>query len=115
MVKKIIRRLSYIVGSSWGKSKYLLTRPYYSIRSSWPMWYYLLNKEGRKMHELSPPFLSEVQELIIRDLKSNGYALTDLEELFPGVDYKSQLQSHIKDRISRGDIEAKEGKSFLVE
>lgn len=115
MVQKIIRKFLYISRLFVGKLKYLLTRPYYLVRSSWPVWYYLLNREGRKMYKLYPPLLNEVQKRIVKDLKSNGYALTNLRQLFPNSNYENQLQSYIKDKVSRGDTEVKKGKSFLIE
>ena len=115
MVKKITHRFFYIIGILKGRLKYWSTRPYYLVRSSWPVWYYLLNKEGRRMYKSYPPFLSEAQKRVVRDLKSNGYALTNLKELFPDGNLKNQLELYVKNKISTGSVEVKKGKSFLIE
>ena len=115
MIRKLFKISSYVIDVFLGKVKYLFTWPYYRMRSSWFVWNYLLNKEGRLLHKLDSPSLSDVQRRIVKDLKSNGFSVTHIDEIFPNINLWNELDLHVKKIISEGDIEVKKGKSFLIE
>lgn len=59
-----------------------LILPYYAIRNTWPIWFSILNKEGREKFDQEKRELNEVQRRIVSDLNKNGVAKTTLQELF---------------------------------
>lgn len=91
-----------------------LLRPYFSLRASWPVWFYLLNREGRRRYGERPPELTPLQQRIAGELSAQGIAATHLRELFPD-------QPRLLDDLQRettalmGRAETKTGKRFLRE
>lgn len=78
-------------------------KPYYVIRTSWPVWFYVLNMQGRRLFKESGHTLNVTEKQVVQDLKHNGIALTSLKELFPESDmlqvlqeYSEQLMPHAK-------------------
>ncbi len=70
MGKRLINRIRFV---------------YHRARNIWPIWYYLLNRESRKVWQGAKvrSTLSSLQERIAGQLAANGIALTSLTELIP--------------------------------
>ena len=54
----------------------------FAIREWWPLWFYVLNYDGRKKFHENKVFLSPLQERIVSELRTNGICFSSLDELF---------------------------------
>src|SRR3989344_3672043 len=72
--------------------RFLIKRKFfYFVRNSWPVWFFILNREGRRKYKKAPPSLGAVEKRIVADLKTYGIATSSLEELFPGKNLFPEL------------------------
>jgi len=84
---------------------------YFSIRSSWPIWFYVLNREPRRLFGGDLPKLNEVQERIVRDLRETGITVTHIDELFPERKLLPVLQQYTNALLSAAQVHTK--KTYL--
>ncbi len=68
---------------------------YFAVRNSWFVWYTILNRNARALYAQHPKTLSPVQNRILSELRTEGIAITSLDELFPGEDRLAQLQAWV--------------------
>ena len=87
-------------------------RPYYWVRTSWPFWFYILNSEGRRLHQADAVSLDDVQLKVSKSLKENGYALTHIDELFPGQNLLPLLQAEAEKYKDRAEATQKRKEYF---
>lgn len=66
---------------------------YYGIRNYWPVWTWL-NREGKRLFEKNKPVLNPVQQQIVDTLKTDGIAVTSLDELAPGENLLQVFQEY---------------------
>ncbi len=85
--------------------------PYYLVGTWRPVWFRLMNREGRALFRTQARPLDTVQERIVSQLKIHGIALTHLEELFPGHISLPRLRAHAADALAVARTGRK--KSFL--
>lgn len=110
---KAINRLRSIYKRTLKKIWFLVTRPYYLVRGSWPVWFYLLNRKGRKLHARYRPELTTVQRRLISDLKRNGIAVSHIDELLPQRGLLSVLRGYADKLLP--DANVRKGKIFQKE
>src|SRR3989344_1719586 len=85
----------------------------YSFLWWWPVWFYIVNREGRKLYALIKSDTTDVEKRIIRDLKENGIAFTHIDELFTGQNLFPGLVAYAKDSRTNAVTAAK--KKFLLD
>lgn len=107
----MLNRYSWVIPHLWKRYGRPLLWPYYAVRTSWPVWFYVLNREGRRFYRNSPPVLSDVQKRLVKDLNEKGIAVTHLNELFPREDILTGLKVYLAKE--RGQAEVKKGKEYL--
>lgn len=88
-----------------------VVHPYCTVRQLWPVWYYLSNKESRRLMQEHLPKLNEVQQRIIKDFRRYGVAVSHLDELFPGQNLLPPLQQYTEKLATSAEV--KSGKQFL--
>lgn len=76
MIKTSIKKIARIF---LGK---LFFRPYYALRTSWPVWFYLLNSEGRRFYSDQDKVLDAVEKRMADDLRRDGIAIVHIDEIF---------------------------------
>jgi len=86
-------------------------RVYFGIRSCWPIWFYVLNREPRRLFRKDSPRLNEVQQRIVKGLLETGIAITDIDELFPGRTLLPALQQYTNALLPTAQVKTK--KTFL--
>lgn len=86
-------------------------RSYFAFRFFWPVWYYVLNREGRRLYGQSGKTLDAVQERISRDLRRDGIAVAHVDELFPCRDLLNRLREYTE--RERVNAETRTHKTFL--
>lgn len=111
MINKIFRKIIYTWKEVRSFLVFWLTRPYWMLRATYPVWYRIVNRESGKMFRENPPTLNDVQKRIVGDLKTNGMAMSNLDELFPGQDLLPKLQAEVQRLMPNGKI--RKGKPFL--
>lgn len=67
---------------------------YFSVRTSYPIWYHILNRVARRAFLENPPTLTELQKDLLKTLRRDGIAVTDLNTLFPNSSILSELQAY---------------------
>ncbi len=82
-----------------------LVRLYFRIRSIWPIWFYVLNREPRKLFLKNKPILNDIQKRVLNDLKTTGIAFTHVDELFPGQNLLPTLQGHLEENRANARVE----------
>ncbi len=87
-------------------------RPYYALRTSWPVWFYILNSRGRKLHRKYPLNSNEAVQRVSSDLKNKGIAVSHLDELFPGENMLEKLREYANE-LSK-DAQVRGNKNFLM-
>lgn len=87
-------------------------RPFHFLRTSWPVWFYILNRRGRKLYQSHQPHLDDLQQRLLDDLNKDGIAITTLEELFPGENILKTLQTYAEKLIPQATIS--KSKPFLL-
>lgn len=105
-LKDIKTNLIQLCGHMWKIIRY----PYCAIRASWPMVRFL-NRAGIKHFRAHRSRLTSVQERIVRDLKTQGVALTHLDELFPHKSLLPTLQEYVRSHKNSAKTGSK--KTFL--
>ena len=83
----------------------------FRLRQSYPVWFYILNRQPRKLLRQNPPCLNDVQMQIIRELNDTGIAVTHLDKLFPEKILLPLLVSHAEQL--RDTAAVKTAKTFL--
>lgn len=91
--------------------KQFLLRAYFSVRTWWPLWFYILNRKGRKLFTGNSPKLDAHQQRILSDLERDGIATSSLDELFPGKNILSAMRAYATERESSAQPQTK--KLFL--
>lgn len=66
----------------------------FSVREWWPLWFYFLNRKGRRLFLANPSTINDVGSGIVKTLRTHGIAFSSLEELFPEENLLSTLQSY---------------------
>lgn len=98
---------SRIVNAAW----YRLANAYFVVRFWRPVWWYVVNREGRAVyHKMNRP-LDAVQMRAINDLRRDGIAMVHIDELFPGKNIFQELSAYAKDLYPHADT--KTAKTFL--
>ena len=77
------RRTGSLLSRALAKLRNPFLSTYALLRKSPPVWN-LLNRSGKILYKKNLPVLNELQEKILDNLMTNGIALTNLDELFPG-------------------------------
>lgn len=90
---------------------YYVSRVYFLARSWWPVWYYVLNYEGRTRYKKQKTVLKKEQARIVEDLAREGIAVAHLDDLFPGENMFARLQAYTQDRMA--SAETRTTKLFL--
>jgi len=94
------------------KLLHLLIRVYFAIRHFWLIWFFVLNRRGRRLFKSYPPKLNEFEKNLAEELKTSGIAATRLNDLFPNEpNLLSELQDYT--RKLRERAETKTAKTFL--
>ena len=94
------------------KSLNQLIKTYFTIRHYWLVWFFVLNRRGRRLFKSYPPKLNELEKKVSEDLTMNGIAVTHLNDLFPDqYALLTELQSYTNKL--RGQAETKTVKTFL--
>lgn len=89
-----------------------LIKLYFRTRHYWVVWFFVLNRQGRRLFKSHPPKLNEREQRIAEDLKTNGITVTHLNELFPDQPrLLGELQRYTQEL--RGKAETKTVKTFL--
>ena len=92
---------------------------YFKIRAWWPVWFYVLNRHGRRLFCMNAPQLNSVQQRILHDLNENGIAVAHIDELFPATDmlekFKDYAHKSIEEKKKLGSSKPdKASKPFLT-
>jgi len=107
-----MKRYIQALKSRLKKVKIVFFKPYYIFRNSWPVWFLILNREGRKLQHQHKPLLNDVQRRIAEEFKKNGIAVAHVEDLFPGENILRDLQERAKYLLPKA--ETKTAKKFLL-
>ena len=108
-------RLGKLIEINWPKYfAFLIKRKfYYAVRNSWPIWFYVVNREGRSAFESNKPRLNDIQKKIVEDWNKNGIAMTSLSELFGDEADLNHLQEYAR-KIDESSLKVdKNKKTFL--
>jgi len=89
----------------------ILAESYFKIRHLWAVWFYFINRKGRKLYRANPPKLDGLQKRLVEDLERTGIAVAHIDELFPGEKKLPILQEYVSEL--RKGAETKTGKTFL--
>lgn len=87
-------------------------RAYYAIRNLWLIWFFILNKEPRKMYSVHPANLTELQNRIVSELKQNGISIIHIDDLWPGEKILGSLQEYVEE-LQKQPGEKKAAKPFM--
>lgn len=87
-------------------------RPYFAIRTSWPVWFFILNYEGRKLYKKNTSPRDSVEKRIVSDLEKYGIATSSLGELFPEKNWLPELCAFTEKL--RPNARARDEKPFLL-
>lgn len=85
---KPIKKLYWYLMNSYLMPHHLLTRLAYFFLYKRFIWHGVLNHAGVSAYKARPPKLSASQSRSAKDLKKEGVALLNFEELFPGRSFK---------------------------
>lgn len=99
-----------VIIKPFAAASWTVLHPYYVVRASWPVFNFL-NREGRRLFQEYGMTPSGVQQRIIRTLKTQGVALTHINELFPEKNMLAQLQDFSLKEIAEAKVGRK--KTFL--
>jgi len=91
----------------------LVVYPFLYIHDSWPIWFYVLNRQGKKAYRQNPPANGLLEKRIVADLQSEGIALTNLEELFPKQNVLVELQAYVEKLLPTAN--PRKDKPFLLQ
>lgn len=83
-----------------GKCYYWIFNLYLQLLFWYPVWFYLLNRQGRRAYQKERSVLNVVERRIVRDLKKDGIALANILELFPPETWQ-ELMRHANDLSRR--------------
>ncbi len=83
--------------------RYYISRLYFLVRFPWPVWYYVLNREGRMLYKKCPVALEKEQRRIVDDLARDGIAVSHLDALFPGDTVLKQLREYTNGRMTSAE------------
>jgi len=73
---------------------------FFHLRAAYPVWYYILNREGRRLwRDWRTPLSGEESARVAQELKHKGIAITHLQRLFPDEQrlddlFRSAAESH---------------------
>lgn len=108
-----MKRILFLLKILWERSLFILARPYHYVRNWWPLWFYILNREGRKLYNQNPTQLTDLQKRLAEDLTKNGITSVHISELFPErEELFSELQKYAKELGKTG--KTRKAKPFLV-
>ncbi len=113
-IKMIWPNLVYLKHKKSVRTLYRIFRPYYIVRSFRPIWLNLVNRRAKKMYEAKAPVLDMVQARVVTDLKKDGFAVTSLDELFPGQNLLPKLRAYADGLIGQARQREK-GKTYLTD
>lgn len=88
-----------------------VARLYFRLRSWRPIWFFILNREGRSCYKREPPILNDTEKKIISAFRKDGIAITHLDELFPQQNFLSVLEIYTRKLASCADTRT--SKEFL--
>lgn len=92
---------------------HLFIYPFLWLHDTWPIWFYFLNRKGRKMYARFYGRRQENAENIVRDLEQNGIAITDVDELFPGRNILPELKRYVDTQLP--SAKTRKDKPFLLQ
>lgn len=90
---------------------YPFFRGFFAVRNYGPVWYHLLNREGKRLHARHPYTLEDMQRRIVMDLRRDGVAAVHIDELFPGRNLLPALRAYTDRLMTQAQIKTK--KAFL--
>src|SRR3989344_5780959 len=93
------------------KSLALFFRPYFYFYVSWPIWFLLLNRQGRRLYQKTSRPTAEIEARLPRELKKNGIAAVHIDELFPEKNLFPVLRQYADTLLPLA--RTREGKPFL--
>ena len=88
-----------------------ILRPYFYFYGSWPMWFWVFNREARILHKKNFRQPTKIEAKLREDLKKNGIAFTNIDELFPGQNLLPVLRSYADGLLPLTKVRS--GKPFL--
>lgn len=94
------------------KFKEALLRIFYTVIWFEPIWLFS-NREGRRIFLRERPKFSPLEKRIADDLKSDGIAITHIDELFSGQNILQELQKFSNEARSMSEVSRK--KKFLLD
>lgn len=86
--------------------------PYAMIRHLYPVWFYISNRESRKLYNKNRTPLNSVSQRIAQEFKDQGIAFSHLDELFPGENMLVTLQEYTTVLKEKAEVK-NNGKQFL--
>lgn len=89
-----------------------IIHPYAMIRHLYPVWFYISNRESRKLYHQNRVLLNPVCQRIAREFKDRGIAFSHLDELFPGERMLEKLQEYTAVLQKKAEVK-NNGKQFL--
>lgn len=88
-----------------------LGRLWFWIRAQWIVWYYILNRENRRIYRKEKKPLGLRERAIVDDLKQYGIAAVHVDELFPGERMLDHCMAYTSESLRVADT--KTNKKFL--
>lgn len=83
-----MRRLRKLLGNCY----YWILNLYLQLLFWYPVWFYLLNRQGRHAYQKERSPLNLVEKRIVRNLRKDGIAIVNILELFPKETWNELVQ-----------------------
>lgn len=93
----------------WHAGRRVIRYPYYFVGTSRPVWFHVMNREGRALFRRHAAPLDGVWARAASDLHRHGIALTHVEELFPGRSLLDDLRRHAEVALATARTGRKKG------
>jgi hypothetical protein len=106
-MKEFLRQFKFFI-----RIKESILAVFYFIRWQRPVWFFI-NREGRRLYVKNLPELNNIQRRIVEDLKRDGIAFTNINELFSGQIILPKLQEFSSELRRQARLSGK--KKFLLD
>ncbi len=85
-----------------------ISRVYHRIRNLWPIWFYVLNFEGRRLYNKNQGYkeLDKIEKGILDDLNRDGIATVHISKLFE-EDKFSEIKNYVMERWNNEETQKK--------
>lgn len=97
---------------------FIKRKAYHAIRRAWPIWFYILNREARRVYRENVRALNDIQKNVVERLKKDGIATVSLAQLFPEYSWHQELfslfQKMYAEKKEAGFLQQKERKAHLT-